>query len=103
MSVLVFLEQQQGALSAGSAGVLAKAAQLDAEVAAVLVGDDGAASLAGEAGRFGAATVFTAVDPSDAPLPGPRIDVLAEIVRSRGFDTVLLANSVLAADVAAGL
>jgi electron transfer flavoprotein alpha subunit len=95
MSVLVFLEQHQGAISAGSLGVLANAA--------VLVGDEGAASLAGEAGRFGAATLFTAVDPNEAPLPGPRIDVLAELVSSRGFDTVLFSNSVLAADIAAGL
>ena len=59
--------------------------------------------MAAEAGRFGAATVFTAVDAYPSPLPGPRIDVLEHLVRDRGFDTVLLSNSVLAADVAAGL
>jgi electron transfer flavoprotein alpha subunit len=103
MSVLVFLEHHEHAISAGSLGVLTKAAELDPDVAAVLVGDDQLAPLAAEAGRHGAATVFTAVDAFPSPLPGPRIDVLAELVRERGFDTVLFSNSVLAADVAAGL
>ena len=40
---------------------------------------------------------------SRAPLPQPRVDVLAKLVRDEGFDTVLFAQSVLAADVAAGL
>ena len=103
MSVLVFLEHHEHAISAGSLGVLTKAAALDPDVAAVLVGDDQLAPLAAEAGRHGAATVITAVDAFPSPLPGPRIDVLAELVRERGFDTVLFSNSVLAADVAAGL
>src|SRR5205823_4541777 len=37
------------------------------------------------------------------PLPQPRVDVLAQVVADGGYDTVLFANSVLAADVAAGL
>src|SRR5207237_5711914 len=54
--------------------------------------------------KFGAARVFVADDPAlEAPLPQPRVDVLAKLVRERGFDTVLFAQSVLAADVAAGL
>jgi len=100
--MLVFLEHHDGVVSAGSLGVLTKAAALDADVAAVLVGDD-LDALATEAGRHGAATVFTAADAFPSPLPGPRIDVLAELVRTRGYDTVLFSNSVLAADVAAGL
>ena len=36
-------------------------------------------------------------------MPQPRVDVLAKLVRDEGFDTVLFAQSVLAADVAAGL
>jgi electron transfer flavoprotein alpha subunit len=72
-------------------------------VTAVLVGDDQLADLASDAGRHGAATVITAVDAFPSPLPGPRVDVLAELVRERGFDTILFSNSVLAADVAAGL
>ena len=39
----------------------------------------------------------------EAPLPQPRVDVLAQLVREQGIDTVLFGNSVLAADVAAGL
>lgn len=103
MKILVCLEHHEHAISPGSLGVLSRAAALDPDVAAVLVGDDQLAPLAGEAGRHGAATVFTVVDAYPSPLPGPRIDVLAELVRSHGFDTILFSNSVLAADVAAGL
>jgi electron transfer flavoprotein alpha subunit len=103
MSVLVFLEHHEHQISPGSLGVLAKGAALDPDVAAVLVGDDQLAPLAAEAGRHGAASVLTVVDAFPSPLPGPRIDVLADLVRTRGFDTVLFSNSVLAADVAAGL
>jgi electron transfer flavoprotein alpha subunit len=101
--MLVFLEHDAGAVSPGSLGVLTKAAALDAEVAAVLVGGDDLDAVATEAGRHGAATVFVAADAFASPLPGPRVDVLADLVRTRGFDTVLFSNSVLAADVAAGL
>ena len=38
-----------------------------------------------------------------APLPQPRVDALAKLVREEGDETVLFAPSVLAADVAAGL
>lgn len=105
MSVLVFLEHHGRDLSKGSLGVLAKAAALgDGEVAAVLVGAGPLAALAAEAGRFGAITVYVAENDSfDPPLPQPRVDVLEEVVRTGGFDTVLFSNSVLAADVAAGL
>jgi electron transfer flavoprotein alpha subunit len=52
----------------------------------------------------GAATVLVADDPAlDAPLPQPRVDVLAKVVRGGGYDTVLFGQSVLAADIAAGL
>jgi electron transfer flavoprotein alpha subunit len=103
MKVLVFLEHHEHTISPGSLGVLTRAAALDPDVAAVLVGDDQLAPLAAEAGRFGAATVFTVVDAFPSPLPGPRVDVLTELVRSHGFDALLFSNSVLAADVAAGL
>ena len=62
------------------------------------------AELAAEAGAFGASTVFVADDARlGTPLPQPRVDVLAGLVRDGGFDTVLLAQSVLAADIAAAL
>jgi electron transfer flavoprotein alpha subunit len=49
-------------------------------------------------------TVWVADDERlEAPLPQPRVDVLAKLVRDEGYDTVLFGQSVLAADVAAGL
>ncbi|HET7449742.1 MAG TPA: electron transfer flavoprotein subunit alpha/FixB family protein, partial [Gaiellaceae bacterium] len=98
MKTLVFLEHHEGAIQKGSLGVLAKAASVG-EVAGVLVGS-GVRSLAEGVG----APVYVADDERlDAPLPQPRVDVLAKLVRDEGFDTVLFAQSVLAADVAAGL
>jgi electron transfer flavoprotein alpha subunit len=104
LSTLVFLEHHGGELLKGSLGVLSKAASLgDAEVASLIAGSD-VRELAEEAGKFGAAKVYVADDPQlAAPLSQPRVDVLAQVVRDKGIDTVLFANSVLAADVAAGL
>jgi electron transfer flavoprotein alpha subunit len=84
-------------------GALAKAAQLGGDVAGVLIGS-GVRSLADEAGKFGAAVVHVADDARlEAALPQPRVDVIAKLVRDEGFDTVLFAQSVLAADVAGAL
>jgi electron transfer flavoprotein alpha subunit len=103
MSTLVFLEDHEGELVKGSLGVLSKAEQLGDDVAAVIAGS-GVAELAAGAGRYGAATVYVADDAAlAAPLPQPRVDVLAHLVRDQGFDTVLFGASVLSADVAAGL
>ena len=104
MSTLVFLEHHGGDLQKGALGVLAKAASLgDGEVGGAIIGA-GAAGLASAAGRHGAAKVWIAEDPAlEAPLPQTRVDVLAKIVEAGGYDTVLFAASVLAADVAAGL
>jgi electron transfer flavoprotein alpha subunit len=100
---LVFLEHHEGNIQKGALGVLAKAAQLGGEVAGVLIGSD-VRALAEQAGRFGAPTVFVAEDPRlEAPLPQPRVDVLAKLVAEQGFENVLFAQSVLAADVAAAL
>jgi electron transfer flavoprotein alpha subunit len=99
VKLLVFLEHHEGSLTKASLGVLAKARQLGAEVAAVVAGA-GVRGLADQAGG----SVFVADDPKlEAPLPQPRVDVLAGLVRDEGFDGVLFAQSVLAADVAAGL
>jgi len=104
MTVLVFVEHHGHQLSKGSLGVLAKAAELDAEVAAVIVGGPEVKALAPEIGRFGASTVHVADDDAfDPPLPQPRVDVIAAVVRDGGYDTVLFSNSVLAADIAGGL
>jgi electron transfer flavoprotein alpha subunit len=102
LSTLVFLENHGDALQKGALGVLSKAASLG-EVDAVIAGD-GAKSLAAEAGKYGAKKVWACEDAEVAqPLPQPRIDVLAQVVADGGYDTVLFANSVLAADIAAGL
>ena len=102
MTTLVFLEHHGGELLKGSLGVLAKAASLG-EAHAVVLGS-GVAGLAEEAGRFGAAKVYVVDDPAlEAPLPQPRVDALAQIVREQGVDNVLFAQSVLASDVAAAL
>jgi electron transfer flavoprotein alpha subunit len=84
--------------------VLSKAASLgEGEVAGVVLGSN-VRGLAEGAGAFGAAKVYVADDPQlEAPLPQPRVDVLAQLIQDRDVDTVLFANSVLAADVAAGL
>jgi len=100
---LVFLEHHEDRIQKGPLGVLAKAGELGGEVAGVVVGS-GVRALADEAGRHGAGTVWVADDAVlEAPLPQPRVDVLARLVQDEGYDTVLFAQSVLAADVAAGL
>jgi electron transfer flavoprotein alpha subunit len=103
VSTLVFLEHHEGELQKDALGVLGKAAQLGGEVSALIAGS-GIEGLAAQASRFGAAKVYVADDPAlEAPLPQPRVDVAADLVRRHGFDTVLFAATVLTADVAAGL
>jgi electron transfer flavoprotein alpha subunit len=104
MPTLVFVEHYGSELEKGSLGVLAKAASLgDGDVGALIAGE-GARSLAGQAGEFGAAKLWACEDAEVAqPLPQPRVDLLAQVVEEGGYDTVLFANSVLAADVASGL
>ena len=103
MKTLVFLEHHEGEIVKGSLGVLGKATSLDAGVTGVLAGAE-VEGLAPQAGQHGAARVLVADDPRlEAALPQPRVDVFAGLVREHGFDTVLFGQSVLAADVAAGL
>jgi len=104
MKVLVFLEHRGGAVDRGALGVLAKAVALGADVDGVLVGGPAVSALAPVAGRHGAAVVHVAEgDAFEPPLPRPRVDILAQLVRAGGYDTVALSNSVLAADVAGAL
>ena len=99
---LVFLEHHEGAIQKGSLGVLTKAVQLGGADGVVI--GSGVRAAGESAGAYGAATVWVADDARlAAPLPQPRVDVLAKLVRDEGYDTVLFAQSVLAADVAAGL
>ena len=103
MSILVFVEHHESELQKGSLGVLAKAASLGGDVAAVLVGA-GVKALAAETGNYGATKAHVLEDASlDPPLPQARVDAIAQVVTDGGYDTVLFANSVLSADVAAGL
>jgi electron transfer flavoprotein alpha subunit len=103
LSTLVFLEHHGSSIGKGSLGVLSKAASLDPDTAGVLVGS-GVRELAAQAGQYGAKTVYVADDASlEAPLPQPRVDVIAALVRDKGFSNVLFGASVLASDVAAGL
>jgi electron transfer flavoprotein alpha subunit len=103
VTTLVFLEHHEGELLKSSLGVLSKAAELEDDVAGVVLGS-GVRDLAANAGAYGAAKVYVADKPElEAPLPQPRVDALAALVRDRGFGTVLFPASVLSADVAAGL
>ena len=103
MSALVFLEHHEGELQKDSLGVLGKAAQLGDDVSALIAGS-GVEGLADQAGKYGARRVYVADDPAlEEPLPQPRVDVAADLVRRQGFVTVLFGATVLTADVAAGL
>ena len=103
MPTLVFVEHHDGEPLRAALGVLSRASQLGDEVTALVCGS-GVGSLAASVGRHGAARVLVADDPAlEAPLPQPRVDVLARLVGERGYDTVLFAATVLTADVAAGL
>jgi electron transfer flavoprotein alpha subunit len=98
VKLLVFLEHHDGAVTKAALGVLAKARSLG----------DAAGVVAGHDVRAVAESVGGVVHVADderlaAPLPAPRVDVLAKLVRDDGYDAVLFAQSVLAADVAAGL
>jgi electron transfer flavoprotein alpha subunit len=103
VSTLVFLEHHGSSIQKGSLGVLSKAASIDPDTSAVLVGS-GVGDLAGEAAKYGAAKVYVADDARlAAPLPQPRVDVISRLVSDQGFGTVLFGASVLAADIAGGL
>jgi electron transfer flavoprotein alpha subunit len=103
VTTAVFLEHHEGELSKGSLGVLGKAGSLGGDVVGVVLGP-GLEELTAQAGKFGASKVFVGDAPElESPLPQPRVDALAQLVKEQGIDTVLFAASVLASDVAAGL
>jgi electron transfer flavoprotein alpha subunit len=98
VKLLVFLEHHDGSVTKASLGVLTKARSLG-DAAGVVAGCGVRAAAEGAGG-----VVWVADDDRlEAPLPAPRVDVLAKLVRDEGFDAVLFAQSVLASDVAAGL
>src|SRR5262249_48046190 len=103
MTALVFLEHHEGEIVKNALGVLSKAASFGGDVHGVVCGS-GVRDLAGQAGEYGADRVYVADDPAlAAPLPQPRVDVIASLVRGKGIDIVLFGQSVLAADLASGL
>ncbi|MBW3592649.1 MAG: electron transfer flavoprotein subunit alpha/FixB family protein [Actinobacteria bacterium] len=103
MATLVYVEDHDGQPLPSALGVLAKAAQLDGDVAAVVCGAD-VRDLAGDLGAYGASRVYVAEDEAlRSPLPQPRVDVLARLVEEHGFETIFFGQTVLTADVAAGL
>lgn len=103
MSTLVFLEHRGDTIQKGSLGVLSRAAAVDPDTTAILIGS-GVRELAPVAGRYGAKTVLVADDASlEAPLPQPRVDVISSVVKDKGFSNVLFGASVLASDIAGGL
>jgi len=103
MTMLVYLETHDGALTKPGLGVLSKAATLGGDVAGVVLGS-GVRDAASGAGAYGASTVYVVDNEALAsPLPQARVDALAAVVRESGADTVVFPASVLTADVAAGL
>ena len=98
MKLLVFLEHHGDSVTKASLGVLAKARSTGDAIG--VVAGSGVRSAAEAVGGV----VYVADDARlEAPLPAPRVDVLAKLVRDDAFDAVLFAQSVLASDVAAGL
>jgi electron transfer flavoprotein alpha subunit len=104
MPTLVYVEDHEGEAVKGALGVLSKAAELDEDVTAVLCGA-GVTPLAEGLGAYGAKRVLVADDRAlEAPLPQPRVDVLARAIGEQGGElNVIFGASVLTADVAAGL
>ena len=103
MRALVFLEESDGELTTGARGLVAKARELSGDSCAVLCGS-GVLDLANQVSTYGASRLFVADDPAlGTPLSQPRVEIIAALVRLRGFDTVLLENSSLAADIAGAL
>jgi electron transfer flavoprotein alpha subunit len=95
---LVFLEHHDGVIQKNSLAVLSKAASVG-DAHGVVIGS-GVRDVASSVGT----TVWVADDERvAAPLPQPRVDVIAKLVRDEAYDTVLFGQSVLAADIAAGL
>lgn len=102
MRALVYVEDRDGEPTADSLAAVTTAARLTRSAAAVLCGDGVTAG--GSVRAAGAAHVYVVDDPAlAAPLPQPRVDVLAGLVREREFDTVLFATSSLTTDVAGAL
>jgi electron transfer flavoprotein alpha subunit len=104
MKVLVYLEARDGEPSASALGVITRVRELEDVSVDAIVCTPEPDRAAEAAAAHGAAAVLVARGEAVAePLPQPHVDVLAAIVRERGYDAVLFATSILATDVAGGL
>ena len=106
--LLVFCEQRDGAVLAGSLGLLGAAGRLAGELGvacdAVVCGSGLDQAALAALGGHGARAVLVCDDPAlGQALAQPIVDALAGVVAARGYGTVLFAGSVLAADSAAAL
>lgn len=100
---LVFVELADGQPTPGSVGLLACARGATGDAHAVVLGPGAEAAAAGLAAH-GASVAWHAASPSfDPDLPAPAVEALRQLVQAEDYALVLFENSVLAADVAAGL
>jgi electron transfer flavoprotein alpha subunit len=100
---LVVVEERGGRATPDSLALLGLARGLGGEVQAAVLGH-GVAEAAHEAARHGASIVHAVDDPALAePLAEPHVRIVERLVRELEADAVLLATTVLAADVAGGL
>jgi electron transfer flavoprotein alpha subunit len=103
MPVLVYVEERAGAAVGDSLAALDLARALDPDVRAVVVGADVGAT-ADAAARHGASLVYVADHPELVdPRHEPRARIVERLIREQQVDTLLLAASVLTADMAGWL
>jgi electron transfer flavoprotein alpha subunit len=101
-SIWVVVEPANGALTTTSLELLSHARSLAADVRAITWGED-AASLAAEAGEFGATTLYD-VGALDGALPGvPVASAIAALVASSAPDVILFPSSYDGRDIAGRL
>ena len=101
-SIWVVVEPSNGALTTTSLELLSHARSLAADVRAITWGED-AASLAAEAGEFGATTLYDVGDLAGA-LPGvPVASAIAALVASSAPDAILFPSSYDGRDIAGRL
>jgi electron transfer flavoprotein alpha subunit len=100
---LVHVEIDGGSPTPGSLGLLAAARMLAGGVAAVVSGP-GSESIARSLGPYGADVAYYCDAAGlDSELATPQVDVLQAAIEAGSHQTVLLENSVVAADIAAAL
>lgn len=103
MKTLVYIEHSDGDPRSDSLGVLQKASTLGT-AHAIVCGAQVPVELAETLGGYGAEHVVVAEDPLLAGhLPGPHLQAVAEVFQNGGYDTLFLATSILATDIAGGL